>query len=136
MVLFCPVCNQRLLSHARKIKCTNCLNVYHIKCLSYNSDSAECWICTKCISDTMPFNHFIDDDHFFASVNSFFGSENVAQFNHIVFNPFEISEMDNLHDAMPMIENDPDLQFFNDIANLQNHTGIVNTMLRIHSMRI
>ena len=46
-----------------------------------------------------------------------------SRLNDIVFNPFEFTEMDDLHDVMPMFDNDPDLQFFNDKVNLQNHTG-------------
>ena len=94
-----------------------------MNCLPPGMQAEHNWICTDCVSDNLPFNHSSDDDTYLRNLNTFFRNEHVSILNEIVYNPFEITDTNDLHDLMPLLDIDPDLQFFHDLANLQNHTG-------------
>ena len=66
----CVICSKKLQSHSSIMKCSVCNGSYHIQCIPirkkdsiYLQRFSNPWICVKCITDCLPFNH-LDDDEF------------------------------------------------------------------------
>ena len=63
----CKICNRKVQSFCIHIKCTVCLVMFHAKCVNMTKNEIqyyELWYCPLCIQDTLPFNHFDEDDDF------------------------------------------------------------------------
>ena len=67
----CPICNQKILRHAKFIICTICDMSHHLKCLSIVDDvraefvkNVKTWYCSICIQDILPFNGLEDEEEF------------------------------------------------------------------------
>ena len=109
----CGVCNRRILSHSRVLKCSNCYCELHISCCNITANESALikdWLCIMCISHVLPFNH-LDDDNEFKSALQSLASEVPLDFealDKLIFNPFEW----NYDVITPMNELDPDLQYF------------------------
>ena len=115
----CNVCKQRVLSHSRILNCCLCHCSFHVRCVTLSADllseTLQDWFCFNCLAEIFPFNYVQDDNDLMKNLRDYFGTE--INFD---FNPFDFGDI-NLY--MPLTEIDPDLQFFNDMANLQNHIG-------------
>ena len=123
-MITCNVCKQRVLSHARSLNCCICAYVYHINCLPLEFDiTSPDWICMHCANDVFPFNHITDNDTYLTTVNDFFFNDNLSRLVELIFNPFEIND---INEVLPLLDVDPDLQFFNNIAGLQNYPDNCN----------
>ena len=121
----CSVCQHSILSPAKSVKCWVCGNLTHVHCLSdvfdiLIVDSQNDWICLLCSDNVFPFNHSADDDIFSSDFNDVFGVRSIPELEDINFNPFDTND---INESLPLLEVDPDLQFFNDVANFQNYTG-------------
>ena len=117
---YCNICDQRILSHSRGIKCVICDGINHIKCKSlkteeqlYILNSKSTWYCSKCLSSNLPFNHYADEDEF---LNAIYVKDhfelNWDSFSQKLFNPFDFNDSDN---DIPLNDADPDLNFYNEI---------------------
>ena len=85
--------------------------------------SNHMWMCIECVESVFPFNHLDDDADFRSAVSnniSMTSEVTLDSLNDKIFNPFEDYDQDN---GLPLIDVDPDLQFFNDI-NLANIQGM------------
>ena len=90
----CNVCNKRILSHSRVLKCINCTSECHISCCNLTAKDTTLikeWLCIICISEILPFNHLDDDNEFKSALQSL--ASNVPldfeALENLVFNPFE-----------------------------------------------
>lgn len=120
----CTVCSRKVLSHSRKIFCSSCKNYVHKNCLpdpqSFdNAKSDVNWMCSKCLENHFPFNHFDDDNEFLSAVDSFSTRSklSIPTLRDKIFNVFELNELDN---SSAIDDIDPDVQFFNDNRFLMN----------------
>ena len=123
----CLKCNGRILSHNCFLKCDYCHGVIHINCLPnvtrndslYANRCTNVWYCMTCVQTQFPFNHFDDDDDFNAAIRSFQNDlfSNVNQdLSKVMFNPLDVND-----DIMcPLINVDPDIQYFNDARAVSN----------------
>ena len=73
----CPICSKRVLPHAKQVKCCSCHLIYHMKCLTlqtenllYIRNNSLTWFCKTCITELFPFNHIEHDDVFVSEVNN------------------------------------------------------------------
>ena len=68
-IIKCEVCSNRILSHARALRCNLCLLSYHVKCLplsALNTDGIfHSDMCLNCTSHIFPFNHISCDKEFY-----------------------------------------------------------------------
>ena len=94
----CPVCDKKILQHARKIICCICNKIFHMKCLTLcDKDlySLECarheWFCELCLSYSLPFNHIDDNADFYAAIRGLSEStaDSLRYLSEKVFQPFE-----------------------------------------------
>ena len=110
------------------LTCKLCLRLCHATCLNINRnehryilENDDSWFC--CITEHLPFIHVDNDFEYKCCLISFFnpGQDNLFELlNTMVFNPFNLNERDN---ASPLMDADPDSNFFNDEvihSNLQN----------------
>ena len=121
----CCICKKYVNKHT-SLTCIICSCAYHTKCLPYlqinDVKLITNWHCIKCISPILPFNHFknyydflnaISDDWFDVTNISFCDLQNK------LLNPFDLNN--NSH-SFPMYNNDPDLQYFNNVYSaVQNN---------------
>ena len=128
MPTICYSCNRRILRHARIITCTICHEVFHLKCLPANFDNINNhlesdfsqWICTYCSSECFPFNHFTEQEEFLQALSELwqnYKSVPYIKLQEMVFNPFEWNDE---NPNLPNFDVDPDIQYFNDMANVDN----------------
>ena len=126
MALKCGICKSKLLSHSRKTKCSFCRSFYHLRCLpvdlmsEMNNTFLADWICQQCTRSEFPLNHFDDDEDFMSAIHEFQNNDSnitIDNLENMIFDPFEWNDA-NLDD--PLCDSDPDLQFYNDIAGIQN----------------
>ena len=68
MAEVCKTCNKRVMGHAFQVRCISCSSLYHLKCITLNTDDQMyiCnqntnWYCEPCNTVIFPFNQ-IDDD--------------------------------------------------------------------------
>ena len=113
-----------------KIKCCLCSGTVHKKCTMLNEtefneltqDQIRFWSCRICNESLFVFNH-IDDDNSFQKclfdLNLDIGNLLMVNHRNLILDPFDLNE-DNDH--IPLVDIDPDFQFYNDI----NH-AIYNT---------
>ena len=100
----------------------------HLKCLPFVSkdDSiyfekdSNLWICTVCTKDIFPFNGIEENEEFFKILAEMQCNDSMIPFDalidqNIIFSPFELNE----DITLPIIDSDPDVQFYNSQCN--NH---------------
>ena len=116
----CHICNKRVLTHALKIGCHVCNEMYHMKCISltpadhvYMQNNIHNWMCLHCTSSIFPFNQIEDDNDFLLACDIQRCHELLS--SDLVYNPFG-SELEEIHNQ---IEFDPDHNFYNE-QNLFN----------------
>ena len=121
MALKCRRCRCNILRHSLKTDCSLCGESLHIACVPMSRDeytvhvnTVDNWICTLCCSDLFPFNHFEDGVSFIdAIMECYLGIKDYTMNNQEkIFMPFELDEFEK---NLPLLDIDPDLNFFNHI---------------------
>ena len=117
----CNTCFKKIQSFSIQIKCTICHDKYHMKCLSLNRSDiceTEMWYCPPCLQSIFVYNHYDEDQDFFAAVleGILDHTFRLHEINSKVFSPFEINQdLDT-----PLSEIDPDLQYYSESNYIQN----------------
>ena len=113
----CPICDRKILAHAKKISCTICYSTHHLKCISIDPEVTsklelehKTWYCSVCLADVFPYNHIESNDEFFSSITPF--NSLLNNLSEKLFLPFELNEPDHLIGAYNE-DVDPDIHFFN-----------------------
>ena len=119
-IRYVPICSKRVLPHAKQVKCCSCHLIYHMKCLTLQTEdllyircNSLTWFCKTCITELFPFNHIEHDDVFVSEVNNI-GSctRSIESLSDLLFNPFELNSDDHYS---PLIDIDPDVNYYNEI---------------------
>ena len=91
----CPICKRRVHNHSYNLKCCNCLQKYHIKCITLNADEQKCllenkeiWICLKCNTEIFSFNCKEEDIDFIEACQC--SPQNELRTSTLIYNPFSI----------------------------------------------
>jgi len=122
MAKLCGLCQKRILSHSKVLKCNHCNCESHIKCYNLTENEASIihdWFCKFCIYENIPFCNLEDTNEFQSAIYSLY-SDDPLDFNELdklTFNPFEW----NQDTTTPMNELDPDLQYFSDPCYSNNY---------------
>ena len=123
MPTLCNLCNRKNLQHMNVIKCYHCKSVYHISCISCkNSDLyTDQWFCVICIGNIFPFSE-VDDSEFIHIAKDIYNVNAIpiSELNDKIFNPFEYN--DTFIDR-PLVDVDPDINYFNNVAAVSNVTS-------------
>ena len=128
MFSYCQLCNKKLQSHSRSLKCFYCHNLYHVLCLpnvgkndELYTEKTRQWLCVNCAKSELPFNHFDDDYQYTDALSELWFSRTSSlsfkQLDERLFNPFETN--DNNKGLFSIDDIDPDFHFYNEIfANI------------------
>ena len=128
MFSYCQLCNKKLQSHSRSLKCFYCHNLYHVLCLpnvgkndELYTEKTRQWLCVNCAKSELPFNHFDDDYQYTDALSELWfprtSSLSFKQLDERLFNPFETN--DNNNGLFSIDDIDPDFHFYNEIfANI------------------
>ena len=89
----------------------------------YIHRDSNIWFCTICIKDIFPFNGTEEDDEFIEIIAEFQETDPLIPLNVLIdqnkiFTPFELNEDLNV----PLIDSDPDVQFYNNQCNNSLHS--------------
>lgn len=110
----CSVCKFRVLKNHKAIFCNICHLWTHLKCTPLSlseykiSLSKDDWFCPNCLSETFPFNHYVNDtDFFFALLDLSPDNFDSSFFESKYFNPF-IGDPDT-YKLFHNLDLDPDL---------------------------
>jgi hypothetical protein len=133
----CNICVEKVMAHAKSIKCTLCLGLTHSKCLPNYSDVdlahakvvSNCWTCPPCLSIIFPFNSIEDSPDFLNSINTPINLlPDIQQLQNMVFDPLLPNDDDG---EGIMGDVDPDLNFLSEIRGslLNNCKYYYNTNL-------
>ena len=123
MINYCRACKSRTLSHDLMLQCHLCTQVVHIKCIPLTRDEYKhindrncAWLCRECSDDTIPFYHIDDEEEFIESLYAFYSDLpiDLSVISNMIFNPLSTNENFN----SPLLDNDPDVNFYNDIQRL------------------
>ena len=127
----CSICAERVQNHSFQMKCSFCQGKTHLKCLPMvNKDDSiyvhrdtEIWFCTMCTRDIFPFNQTEEDEEFLEFLSELQENDPLIPLNILIdqnkfFTPFELNEDLNL----PLIDSDPDVQFYNSQCNNSLHS--------------
>ena len=116
----CHICNKRVLTHALKIGCHVCNEIYHMECISltpadhvHMQNNIYNWMCLHCTSSIFSFNQIEDDNDFLLACDIQRCHELLP--SDLVYNLFG-SKLEEIHNQ---IEFDPDHNFYNE-QNLFN----------------
>ena len=128
---YCNICEKRVLDHSYHLRCDVCNCLVHVNCLPYVSRedhlylrrNGNKWFCTRCTANLFPFNHFDDDNDFESAIAENSCNKCALTLDRLnsqnkIFIPFEL----NNDETSPLMDVDPDLQYYNDIANM-NHSS-------------
>ena len=99
----CPVCNRRVLKHARQIFCNCCLSNTHKNCTGLWGEDFELatqnipWYCKSYIEGLFPFNHFDEEMDFLEAIDDIFYQDTVVKLalKTNIFNPFDMNGEEN-----------------------------------------
>ena len=89
----------------------------------YANRHTNIWFCTKCNSDIFAFNNIDNDDEYFETIYDIQSRNPSIPFDILssqdrMFIPFELNE----DMSMPLIDSDPDVQFYNNQCNRALHS--------------
>ena len=116
----CRICSRRVLSHAYQMTCALCSGVIHLKCLPfidrndpiYAERNTNIWFCTVCTKHLFPFNHYDDDNDYDQAIfdisNMYSCKMSIQELRNRAFVPFDLN--DDIR--TPLVESDPDIQYF------------------------
>ena len=127
----CNICSKRVLNHSFHLNCDYCHGKVHLKCLPmvnkddniYTQRHINTWFCTKCTSEIFAFNSIVDDDEYFETIYDIQSLIPLIPFDALssqdrMFTPFELNE----DISLPLIDSDPDVQFYNNQCNRTLHS--------------
>lgn len=110
---YCKICRKKVLAHAYQICCTICSGIFHLKCITLQSEFQDnirqklsIWSCDECNSNIFPFNWMADDDKFLSAVTD----SDIMNTTSDIFHPFDLMEE---NDNLPLYSIDPDTNFYN-----------------------
>lgn len=114
----CRVCHRGVRTYMHYLSCSNCSCKYHINCIDpavnrwdHSSMSIVGWCCPGCSTDMFPFYNLDNDEFTQLIIELKTGTKyDLSILNDMVFVPFELND-ESLN--IPMIDIDPDVQFFN-----------------------
>jgi len=122
----CNICIKKVLSHALHLKCTNCDQLVHLKCLPfvtkfdslYTDREKNAWYCKNCIQSILPFNHYDDNNDYIAALSEQWNANTSLPFDLLhaqnkLFLPFDLNE----NDKIPLHDIDPDIQYYQTSCN-------------------
>ena len=124
-ITHCIICKKRVQNHEGIASCNLCNHPSHFRCLpiytdednTYATDPNGHWSCPTCLSIIFPFNSIEDDDNIQLEIRNHTNNmHNIETLNEMIFQPFEINDMEEINDL------DPDSNFYNPFIN-QNITG-------------
>ena len=117
----CYICVKNIWTHARKVTCSICHKVFHVKCISLSpsymkslQDNRASWYCTYCTQAIFLFNNIEHDLDFLAEIEQSSPGKSVMYLSEFLI-PFELNDKD--HSSI-LSETDPDLTFFNSFNHL------------------
>ena len=113
----CPVCCRYIFSHSKFVTFGICKYVFHLKCISLNTEeqsyiTTQKQSCTSCITEIFPFNFIENDKIFLAEINKYDLKSRVIELSDVLFKPYEMNSDDFYS---PICETDPDINFYNEI---------------------
>ena len=114
--LKCYTCLSKIQSHACKITCCICTEVYHLKCITLNKEDQQFylsisneWMCSNCHIELFPFNCIDETDEYLQYVCPEIYPIAMSDY---LFSPFELNEQNT---NLPIYEADPDLHFYDNL---------------------
>ena len=121
MGLYCLICKNRILKHAKMVTCSHCESVMHMKCITLSQEeqssilsNLSSWLCECCTISIFPFNCIEEEQEFIQTMNyelSHCEIKNLMVHCQKIFHPFEISEGDD--ETFFISDIDPDTNYFN-----------------------
>ena len=89
----------------------------------YSHRDSDVWFCTICTKDIFPFNGIEEDHEFMETLAELHQLDSLIPFDILmyqnkIFSPFELNEDSNI----PLIDSDPDVQFYNNQCNYSLHS--------------
>ena len=123
----CNICDKRVLSHSHHLQCVLCQCLIHVKCLPFVSKNDDIyvkrkenkWFCTLCMKHILPFNHYEEEKDFTVAILENKSTDPVIPLDDLLsqnklFIPFELND----DDSSPVLDIDPDLQYYNTVSNM------------------
>ena len=130
----CPICDWRVLNHSYSLKCCNCIQIYHMKCITLNADEHNCLLANKdtmiyikCNMDIFSFNSIEEDVEFIQTCQT--TPQNELRTSTHIYNHFQSNEAD-YHIGS---EFDPDINFYCEQNTFLDFYA--NTIQKTHLMR-
>ena len=128
----CNICEKRVLDHSYHLNCDCCRSRVHLNCLPmlvdrndnlYTQRHSNEWFCTRCTSDILAFNNIDDDTEYLNTIYDLQSCKPPIPFDLLmsqdkIFTPFELNE----DISLPLIDIDPDVQFYNNQCNKTLHS--------------
>ena len=116
--ILCTSCKKRILRHEYHVNCCLCKLNCHKKCLplfnetdfEYAKNVNNSWSCKNCNENIFPFNHIEEDVEFLRTICD----DYLIDMNDRLFHPFEF---DNVENDDPLVDIDPDYNFYNIYSN-------------------
>ena len=117
----CKHCNRHICDQTRSLTCVLCCCSFHFGCVDPQNCDNTNWFCLYCANNIFPFNAITDNNVYINNINSFFDQENMllTHLNRLTFNPFEINDDSEI---LPLVDIDPDLNYFNSLASITSAT--------------
>ena len=125
----CSICMKKINLSARKQECKVCNNFFHLLCVPGITRYDEVYItqnfdmyCTRCNQSIFAYNHYSDDNDFIESLSESWDvriSMSIEELNQKIFIPFEVNINADNH---PLYQADPDIHYFNTVANQVLHS--------------
>ena len=122
MLSKCNICFRKVLPHSYYLHCSSCKTPIHLNCLRnvkhddpiYTNRHTNSWYCTNCIEDTLPFTNIIDDDEYLSIIHEHLYQldARIDELNNNNFLLNELTDIDELDLNDPLLENDPDIHFY------------------------
>ena len=110
----CRICKKKVLSHAKSLFCTLCLQTSHLTCLNLYSDTNVLyatnannnWSYPSCLKENFPF-FYIENQKELTSILTQTINIDQQNLDTLVFDPFDLNDDTGVHDNI-----DPDSNFF------------------------
>ena len=127
----CNVCTKRVQNHSFHMECSFSQGKLHLKCLPmvnktdsiYIHKDSNVWFCPVCTKDILRFNGIEEGREFLETLTELGQLDSLIPFDILIdqnkiLSPFELNEGLNL----PLIDSDPDVQFYNNQCNNSMHS--------------
>ena len=97
----CNICSKKIKRNLPTYKC-KCGSKCHKTCCDLNTPTSPfthmpIWLCSLCTSESLPFNHIIDDIEFRTTLHNFFSSNDhdvtMPHLNNTVMDVFQLNDI-------------------------------------------